>query len=121
MRALVVCLIALPAPAPAQELSCTFTTLCSPQTDCQRHDGVPFRFEATDSGLRFAGATGDVDGTLLPHLAPPAFGALFEIGQTATMLLSVTGDGAAVMTEQTVDPLGGLRSVSYYGTCAPET
>lgn len=105
-------------PVHAQTLACTFTTICSPQTDCQTHPGVPFRFDVTAQAFSFFAGETPVFGTRLSHLTPPAFGALFQTSPDSTILLTVTGGGEAVMTQQDVMPLG-VQSVSYFGTCEP--
>ncbi|QXT38277.1 hypothetical protein [Gymnodinialimonas ceratoperidinii] len=109
----------LPAPATAAGLACTFTTICSPLTDCQTHDGVPFRFDVTEDSLRFTTPEQEVIGTPLPHIDAPAFAGLFETGPGGTILLSVSGTGEAVMTQQDIDSAGRVQSVSYFGICEP--
>lgn len=111
----------LPQAAVATSLACSFTTLCSPLTDCQDHPGVAFAFDVTPDGLSLDTAAGPVIGTALSHLSSPAFGALFALTGDSTLMLTVAGDGAAVMTQTDLQPPGGLRSISYFGTCAPGT
>lgn len=120
MKALsVIAALLLPAPAGAAELACSFTTICSPRTDCQGHEGVPFRFDVTEDGLGFTTGDREVIGTPLPHVEAPAFASLFETGPGGTILLSVSGSGEAVMTEQDIDRAGRVQSVSYFGICEP--
>lgn len=108
-----------PGPALATSLACTFTTICSPLTDCQTHPGVPFSFDVNSGGFTFFADERPVFGTRLAHLTPPSFGAIFQTAPDSTILLTVTGTGDAVMTQQDVTPAGGVRSISYYGTCEP--
>lgn len=110
---------ALPNPALSAGLNCTFTTLCSPLTDCQNHPGVPFRFNLISGAHSFMTPTGMVFGTPLSHLDPSAAAILFEIGSTGTLLLTLTQSGEAVMTQQDVLPAGTVQSISYFGTCEP--
>lgn len=117
---LTLALAALPAHAGAEGLACTFTTLCSPLTDCQTHPGVPFNFSVLSGTYAFMSASGMVFGTPLSHLEPHALGVLFEIGTSGTLLLSVSRTGEAVMTQQDILPAGTVQSVSYFGTCEPD-
>ena len=116
---LIAALAALSGPAHATGLDCTFTTLCSPLTDCQTHPGVPFRFNVISGAFSFMSPVGMVFGTPLPHVDAPALAVLFEIGSTSTLLLSVSQSGEAVMTQQDILPAGTVQSVSYFGTCEP--
>lgn len=119
MRAMALILsLALPLQAHANGLECTFTTICSPQTECQIHPGVPFRFDITSGAFSFMAGTRLVSGTPLSHLTSPSFGAIFQSAPDSTILLTVTGEGEAVMTQQDVTPTG-VQSVSYFGTCEP--
>ena len=112
--------LALAGPAAAESLNCTFTTICSPQTECQTHPGVPFHFEVTSGVFSFFAEERPIFGTLLSHLAPPSYGALFQTSADSTILLTVTGRGEAVMTQQDITTTG-IQSVSYFGTCEPGT
>lgn len=119
MRVLALILAALPAQVGATGLDCTFTTICSPRTDCQPHPGVPFRFDVISGAFTFFADALPVFGTQLSHLTPPAYGAIFQTSSDSTILLTVTGTGEAVMTQQDVTSAGGITSVSYFGTCEP--
>ncbi len=121
MRAsLVGLLLALPLPAHAAALNCTFTLLCSPLTTCTDSPGVPFTFDIVAGALAFSTNGTQVVGTPLSHLTPPAFGALFAAGPDSTLMLTVAGGGDAVMTQTDIAPTGRLTSLSYFGTCAPD-
>jgi len=109
----------LPGAVQATRLDCAFTTLCSPQTDCQNHPGVPLSFEVMSGTLGLFAAEGLVLGTPLSHLTPPAIGALFSVGADGTILLTVSGAGDAVMVQTDLLPGDRVRSVSYFGTCEP--
>ena len=109
----------LPTVAAADGLDCTFTTICSPLTDCQNHPGVPFRFNVISGVLSFITDDGLLVGTPLSHLTPPALGALFDTAPDSTILLTITGSGEAVMTTQDITQGDQLQSVSYFGTCEP--
>ncbi|ABD55078.1 hypothetical protein [Jannaschia sp. CCS1] len=119
MRALVCLLALVPGPALAVGLECTFTTICSPLTDCQTHPGVPFRFDVVSGAFTFFAEDRPVFGTRLTHLTPPAYGAIFQTSPDSTILLTVTGTGDAVMTQQDLTSGGGVRSISYFGICEP--
>jgi hypothetical protein len=120
MKSLLISIALLaPCAALADDLDCTFTTLCSPQTDCQTHSGVPFRFNVISGALSIASGGSIVFGTPLQHLSPPAFGAVFQLEPDTTLLLTVTGTGEAAMTQQDVTQSGAVTSVSYFGTCEP--
>lgn len=111
--------LTFPISATAASLDCTFTTICSPQTDCQTHPGVPFRFDVISGAFSFFAGEQPIFGTQLSHLRPPAYGALFQTSADSTLLLTVTGSGEAVMTQQDLTLTGGVQSVSYFGTCEP--
>lgn len=121
MKAFALLLFLLPASAMASGLDCTFTTVCSPQTDCQTHPGVPFSFETNSGELSFTVEDQQVTGTPLSHLTAPAMGALFQTSDSSTVLLTIAPNRAAVMTQQDLSATGGVQSVSYYGTCEPAT
>ncbi|GAB5446213.1 hypothetical protein [Gymnodinialimonas sp.] len=106
--------------AAAQDLNCTFTTICSPLTECQTHPGVPFTFQVISGTFAFFDDARPVFGTLLSHLTPPSYGALFQTSPDSTILLTVTGRGEAVMTQQDITQGGGIQSISYFGTCEPD-
>lgn len=118
MKALALIFALLPGTALAEGLNCTFTTICSPLTECQTHSGVPFRFDVTSGMFSFFADDRPVFGTRLAHLTPPAFGAIFQTSADSTILLTVTGRGEAVMTQQDITATG-IQSVSYFGTCEP--
>lgn len=117
--ALILGVFALPGTAGASALDCSFTTLCSPLTDCQTHPGVPFRFEVVSGAFSFFADGAPVFGTVLDHLPPPAIAVLFQPSPDSTLLLTVTGGGEAVMTQHDVSP-AGIQSVSYFGICEPD-
>ena len=119
MRALALIAVLFPAPAFAVGLDCTFTTVCSPRTDCQTHPGVPFRFSVLSGAFSFVTENGMVFGTPLSHVESPDIGILFEVAPGSTLLLSVSRSGEAVMTQQDIAPGGTIASVSYFGTCEP--
>ncbi|UWQ97360.1 hypothetical protein K3728_09165 [Rhodobacteraceae bacterium M385] len=121
MRAAALLLFLLPTSATANGLDCTFTTICSPQTDCQTHPGVPFSFENASGILSFSVQDQQVTGTPLSHLTAPAMGALFQTSDTSTVLLTIAPNRAAVMTQQDLSATGGVQSVTYFGTCEPAT
>ncbi|MBY4892046.1 hypothetical protein KUL25_04635 [Rhodobacteraceae bacterium N5(2021)] len=121
MRALALILVTLlPGQAGAVGLACTFTMICSPLTDCQTHPGVPFRFDVLSGAYSFVSDGGLIFGTPLSHIAAPAIAVLFESGADSTILLTVSGGGEAVMTQQDLSSAGGVQSVSYFGTCEPD-
>ncbi|WP_341861335.1 hypothetical protein [Gymnodinialimonas sp. 57CJ19] len=119
MKAAALLLFVLPTAATASGLDCIFTTICSPQTDCQTHPGVPFSFESNLGNLSFSVENQQITGSPLSHLATPAMGALFQTSDTSTVLLTIAANRAAVMTQQDVSATGGVRSVSYFGSCEP--
>lgn len=110
--------LTFPIPATAAGLTCTFTTICSPQTECQTHPGVPFHFTVISGAFAFFAEGHPVFGTRLSHLTPPSYGAIFQTSPDSTILLTVTGRGDAVMTQQDITATG-ISSVSYFGTCEP--
>ena len=117
MRTLALLLALLPSMAMSETLTCSFTTICSPQTDCRSNDaGVPMRFDVSDDTISFARPSMYETGERLDHLRSPALGAIFRNTNHSTVLLSVSADGSAVLTEQSFLSSGGLRSVSYFGT-----
>lgn len=120
MRALAVslALALVPGMASATGLACTFTTICSPLTDCQTHPGVPFAFNVISGAFSIVTDEGLIFGTPLSHLAAPAFGAVFAVPPDSTILLTVSGAGEAVMTQQDITSIG-IQSVSYFGICEP--
>lgn len=111
----------LPNTTVASSLDCVFTTLCNPQAGCQDSAGVPFSFEVLSGTLSFSTPQGVVFGTPLSHLSPPAIGALFVSSPDSTVLLTVSGSGAAVMVQTDVLSGDRVQSVSYFGTCEPGT
>lgn len=120
MKALALIVAVLPGTTMAQTLNCTFTTICSPLTDCQTHPGVPFRFDVRDGAISFDADGQTVPGTALTHLNPPAWGAVFATPPNGTILLTVVGGGEAVMTQQDITRAETVQSVSYFGTCEPD-
>ncbi|WP_224814810.1 hypothetical protein [Hasllibacter sp. MH4015] len=112
-------LLFTPGQAQATGLDCRFTTICSPLTDCQDHAGVPFRFDVTDGGLSFVSDGRTILGTPLSNVAPPAMALVFDTAPDATILLSVTASGQAVMTQQDILAGDTIQSVSFFGICEP--
>lgn len=119
MRVAALLLFLLPTAATASGLDCIFTTICSPQTDCQTHPGVPFSFDDTSGILSFSVQDQQVTGTPLSHISAPAMGALFQTSDTSTVLLTIAANRAAVMTQQDLSATGGVQSISYFGSCEP--
>ncbi|MBF9042191.1 hypothetical protein HKCCE4037_02550 [Rhodobacterales bacterium HKCCE4037] len=117
IRALAV-LALIPGPA-AAGLTCTFTQLCSPLTDCQDHPGLPFTFDLVSGALALVGEEGMRFGTPLSHLDAANRAFLFETSPHAFLILSLSETGEAVMTQQDFEPGGRITSVSYFGTCRP--
>ena len=108
----------IPGPA-AAGLTCTFTQLCSPLTDCQDHPGLPFTFDLIADTLALVTGDDTYSGVPLSHLDDANRAFLFETSPDAFLILSLSETGEAVMTQQDFEPGGRITSVSYFGTCRP--
>lgn len=102
----------------AQGLSCVFTLVCSPQTDCQASDGVPFDLMLISGAFAFMADGQLVYGTPLSNMDAPGLSLLFDTQPNTTLLVSVAASGEAVMTQHDISATNGnVQSVSFFGTC----
>lgn len=114
----------LPTLASAQDapgLDCLFTTICTPEVSCQPHDGLPFSFRREGDRLGFDTPDGPVFATPSPNIASPGLGLVFDTRPGATVVLTMSASGAAVMTQHEIGSAERPSAVTFVGRCAPAT
>ncbi|MDG4648871.1 hypothetical protein P6F26_10485 [Roseibacterium sp. SDUM158017] len=113
MRAGLIALAALPAPASAQAIACAFTLVCAPEIECERHEGIPFEI-AHDGGYAIELEGRRVEATVVAEA--PALTLVFAPGDEM-LLFSLAPNGEGALTRHGTGPGERPRVATFLGPC----
>ncbi|MGP1358017.1 hypothetical protein [Roseicyclus sp.] len=110
MRAALIALAALSAPASAEAIACGFTLVCAPEIECETHDGIPFEIA---EGYRIEIDGAPVEGTLLSEA--PLTLVFVPPGEALLFTLAPNGEGA--LTRHATGPGDRPAVATFLGPC----